>query len=59
MELGRLNRIIDYDEKLGYLTVEPGVTFRQASDYLRAKEFFSISVRDRRPSGVQPGGKCT
>ena len=37
MELGRLNRIIDYDEKLGYLTVEPGVTFRQASDYLRAR----------------------
>ena len=37
MELDRLNRIIDYDEKLGYLTVEPGVTFRQASDFLRAK----------------------
>ncbi len=35
MELDRLNRILDYDEKLAYITVEPGVTFRQASAYLR------------------------
>ena len=38
MELGRMNRIIDYDEQLGYLTVEPGVTFRQATQYLRNKK---------------------
>lgn len=37
MELDRLNRIVDYDEKLAYLTVEPGVTFRQAAEYLRAQ----------------------
>jgi 4-cresol dehydrogenase (hydroxylating) len=37
MELGRLNRIVDYDEKMAYLTVEPGVTFRQASEYLRSR----------------------
>lgn len=37
MELERLNRILDYDEKLAYITVEPGVTFRQAASYLRAK----------------------
>lgn len=35
MDLGRLNRIIDYNEKLAYITVEPGVTFQQVYEYLR------------------------
>ncbi len=35
MDLSRLDRIVDYDEKLAYITVEPGVTFRQVSEYLR------------------------
>lgn len=35
MELDRLDRIVDYDEKLAYITVEPGVTFRQAAAFLR------------------------
>ena len=34
MELSRMNRILAYDEKLAYLTVEPGVTFRQAYTWL-------------------------
>ncbi len=38
LELDRLNRIVEFDEKLAYITVEPGVTFRQASDFLRSKE---------------------
>lgn len=33
--LDRLNRIVDYDEALGYLTVEPGVTFAEARRFLR------------------------
>ena len=35
MELRRLNRITDYDEKLAYVTVEPGVTFRQLYEFLQ------------------------
>ncbi|RJS21826.1 FAD-binding oxidoreductase [Corallococcus sp. H22C18031201] len=37
MELGRMNRILGHDERLAYLTVEPGVTFRQAHAWLRAQ----------------------
>ena len=38
MELRRLNRITDYDEKLAYVTVEPGVTFRQLHEFLLARK---------------------
>lgn len=38
LDLGRLNRIVDFDERLGYLTVEPGVTFRQAFAFLRERQ---------------------
>src|SRR5260221_239192 len=34
MDLSRMNRIIAYDEELSCLTVEPGVTFAQAVQYL-------------------------
>ncbi len=45
MELGRLNQIVDYNEKLAYITVEPGVTFRQVHEYLREqKSNLSVSV---------------
>jgi 4-cresol dehydrogenase (hydroxylating) len=37
MELGRMDRIVDFDEELAYLTVEPGVTFRRAYEFLRAR----------------------
>lgn len=37
LHLERLNRILDFSEKLGYITVEPGVTFRQVFDYLRER----------------------
>ena len=37
MELERLNRIVEFNEPLSYLTVEPGVSFRQASDFLRTR----------------------
>jgi 4-cresol dehydrogenase (hydroxylating) len=35
LDLGRLNAILEFDEELAYMTVEPGVTFRQASEFLR------------------------
>jgi 4-cresol dehydrogenase (hydroxylating) len=37
LDLGRLDRIIEFDDKLGYLTVEPSVTFAQGSEFLRAQ----------------------
>ena len=35
LDLGRLNRIVDFDEELAYVTVEPGVTQRQLHEFLR------------------------
>ena len=70
LELDRLNRIVEFDETLAYLTVEPGVTFRQASDYLRDREthlFLSvigghpeaslIGNALERGDGIGPGGE--
>jgi len=38
MELSRLDRIIDFNEDLGYVTVEPGVTQQQLFEYLKEKK---------------------
>lgn len=35
LHLQRMRRIIDYDERLAYVTVEPGVTVRQVHQFLR------------------------
>lgn len=35
IELKRLNKISDYNEQLGYVSIEPGVTFQQLFDFLR------------------------
>jgi len=37
IDLSRMNRILDFSEKLAYVTIEPGVTQRQLFDYLREK----------------------
>lgn len=37
LELSRMKRIIDYSEDLGTVTVEPGVTQRQLSEFLMAR----------------------
>jgi 4-cresol dehydrogenase (hydroxylating) flavoprotein subunit len=45
LDLSRLNQIIEYNEKLAYITVEPGVTFRQVYNFLReqkSKLFVSV-----------------
>jgi 4-cresol dehydrogenase (hydroxylating) len=34
LDMGRLNRILDFSEKLAYITLEPGVTFRQVDEFL-------------------------
>jgi 4-cresol dehydrogenase (hydroxylating) len=35
LDLGALNRIVDFDEELAYVTIEPGVTQRQLAAFLR------------------------
>lgn len=37
LHLGRLNHIVDFNENLAYATVQPGVTFRQLQEYLKAR----------------------
>jgi 4-cresol dehydrogenase (hydroxylating) flavoprotein subunit len=52
LDLGRLDRIVDYNEQLGYITVQPGVTFRQVHDFLRAqKSRFFAAVTGGPPDG--------
>lgn len=46
IDLAALNRIVDFDEQLAYVTLEPGVTFRQLARYLqtvRADVFASVT----------------
>jgi 4-cresol dehydrogenase (hydroxylating) flavoprotein subunit len=36
LDLGRMNRIVDFNETLAYVTVEPGVTQQQLYEFLQA-----------------------
>ena len=38
LDLGRLCRIIDFDEELAYVTIEPGVTQKQLHEYLHRRK---------------------
>ena len=38
LELSRMGRILDFNEELGYVTLEPGVTQRQLHEFLREKK---------------------
>jgi 4-cresol dehydrogenase (hydroxylating) flavoprotein subunit len=38
LDLGRINRIVDFHEALGYVTVEPGVTQAQLYEFLRERK---------------------
>ena len=38
MDLGRMNRIVDFSEDLAYVTVEPGVTQAQLHSFLREQK---------------------
>jgi 4-cresol dehydrogenase (hydroxylating) flavoprotein subunit len=38
IELQRLNQILELNEKQGYVTIEPGVTFQQLFEYLRERK---------------------
>lgn len=37
LDLSRMDHILDFDEDLAYITVEPGVTFRQVHDFLHER----------------------
>jgi 4-cresol dehydrogenase (hydroxylating) flavoprotein subunit len=37
LDLSRMNRILDFNEDLGYVSVEPGVTQAQLFDFLRSR----------------------
>ena len=37
IDLGRMNRILEFDEQLAYVTLEPGVTQRQLFEFLRQR----------------------
>ena len=37
LDLGRMNRIVDFSEELGYVTVEPGVTQAQLFSFLKER----------------------
>jgi len=56
MELYRMNRIVGYDERLAYVTVEPGVTFRQLHEFLRErKSNLMLSVTGSTPDSGPVG----
>ena len=38
LDLSKLNKIIDYNEQLAYVTVEPGVTFEKLFNFLKKKK---------------------
>jgi 4-cresol dehydrogenase (hydroxylating) len=38
LDLGRMDRILDFDPRLAWVTVEPGVTFRRLQQYLAGRD---------------------
>jgi 4-cresol dehydrogenase (hydroxylating) flavoprotein subunit len=38
VDLGRMNRIVDFSEELAYVTIEPGVTQRQLFEFLQQRK---------------------
>jgi 4-cresol dehydrogenase (hydroxylating) len=51
VDLSQLNRIIAFDETLGLVTVEPGVTQKQLNDYLSEHDFpFMVPVTGGGPN---------
>ena len=38
IDLGRMNRILDFDEQMGWITIEPGVTQQQLYNFLQDRK---------------------
>jgi len=59
LDLSAMNRILDYNEELGYVTVEPGVTQRQLHNFLEKKgEQFAPSTTGSAPTSSVIGNIC-
>lgn len=59
IDLGRLNRISDYNEELGYVRIEPGVTQLQLYNFLQEnKAPFSFSITGSSPDTSIIGNIC-
>jgi len=59
VELSRMNAISDYDEDLGCVTIEPGVTQQQLYDFLQDKNSpFSVSITGSAPDTSVIGNIC-
>jgi 4-cresol dehydrogenase (hydroxylating) len=58
LDLGRLKRITDFDERLGYVRVEAGVTFRELHAFLvsRGSELFLPAIGG--PADASIVGNC-
>jgi 4-cresol dehydrogenase (hydroxylating) len=52
MDLGRMNRILDFDEDLAFIRVEPGVTFAQVAEHLESRgSSLMLNVTGGSPEG--------
>lgn len=52
LDLGRMDRIVGYDERLAYITIEPGVTFQQLHAFLaEAGSELMLSMTGGPPEG--------
>ncbi len=52
LDLSRLDRILHFDDTLGYVTLESGVTFQQVYEYLRERNaHYFLSVTGGPPDG--------
>jgi UDP-N-acetylenolpyruvoylglucosamine reductase len=58
VDLSGLKRIVDFNESLGYVTVQPGVTQRDLYNFLIAGKIETLDGRDRVKPGLQPHWKC-
>lgn len=58
LDLSRLNRILDFDEELAYLVVEPGVTFRQAFEFVAARSSLVYLAGIGGPPDASVIGNC-
>lgn len=51
LDLSALNRIVDFEENTGLLTIEPGVTQKQLSDFLKSRNYaYMVPVTGAGPS---------
>ena len=59
IELSRMNKILDYDEELGYVTIEPGVTQKQVYNFLEEHGgSYGISMTSSAPDTSVMGNIC-